>query len=454
MLTPPGPDRQTVAQQRYEAYQKYMDFERQRELAGVFEDEATWLGETLNDSMHTEVGFDVIDGDLYAADGRPLEEMFIGGKEFAKELAQKDPRLAGELKRSEFEWEEYLLMKWMANDPDAPNTMVVNSALPSALVGSADQEVQGYKPARGLGWSRVITRNDTTGKIKISSQSLDGNNRAGYAAIYRVLGEHLPDDIDNDSMLAWRVHKDLSPQEQQELQGKLMAVYDAEMARQFGGEWHAGRRQSNGNTWQFVLSQEDLLKAHLEEIAPLILRQKRGDKSVDSVVEAIRYKNAATFKRRYEQGTIWQQKFGGNILAEQNAAAGEAKANGEEFSGCGLGVSATNALEQLGYGRHKIMGRCPACEAFVWYDPCEPDCPACHGKGRSESKTARRQNRHSMSRSTSPHPSNRPTHRPGATRPGGTVEIAGRRVRFEHRLQVGGTKLQMVDAATGKVLDD
>jgi hypothetical protein len=376
--------RELVDQQRHEDFVRWHEAAERRELAGLYEDECTWLAETINGSMRTSFTFRLVDGELTASDGRQLRSVFEKGKEYAQTLAASDTRMQGGVERSEFEWQEFLIMDAMAHDTSLPNTVIVNSPILAGLTA----DIHGYQASRGLGWQRTIMRNDATGEITITSQSVDGDERQAYNATYTHFEQPTPQEVSNDGMLGERIFLNLTAQEQAELPDTIMGLYDGIMNSLYGGAHRAGRRQENGDTWQFVIQQEDLIRHHLHVIAPLVVRQKQGDRSVDAAINATRYNTAATLRRRYERGQEWTSQFG-DVAVEHTAAGAAAAALGEVFNGCGFMAESSETeaavqLRKLGYGPRpeKVRGACPICKVVVVYDPCDPACTACGATGK------------------------------------------------------------------------
>ncbi len=445
--------RARIERERFEDYGRALERER-RELAGLYEDETTWLAETLNGSMRSRFTFRLVDGELTAKDGRQLRGIFENSKERAQTLAGRDSRMQGEVMRTDVEWEEFLIMDNMAHDRSTPNTVVVNSAILAGL----EEDIHGYQASRGLGWSRIITRDDATGDITICSQSLDGDEREAYNAIYTYFGRPAPDvSTTNDEMLGERVAINLTAEEQAALPDIVMGIYDTAMDHIHGGAHRAGRHQAGGDTWQFTLNQADLIKDHLWRIAPYVLSQKRGskDKGIALQAEAIRYGTAAALRRRYELGTEWTTKHA-DIASERGAAVGEATASGESFNGCGFNASATTAqgqFEALGYGvRQKVRGPCPFCDSIVDYDPCEPKCSECGPYGNDVKKyrqalgqRAIQARRNMVKRKIATTVQLRPGER--IILPNGSEMIA------KERLVVGGTKRYFVEKGTGREVE-
>lgn len=441
-------------QRRFEDHQRNLEVER-HELAGLYEDETTWLAETLNGSMRSKFSFRLLNGELTASDGRQLRPIFENSKARAQALADKDPRMQAEIGRTETEWEEFLLMDLMAHDHSMPNTVVVHSAILDGLKDDA----HGYQVSRGLGWSRIITRNDTTGEITIVSQSLDGDERQAYNAIYGYFDYPVPAaSTSNNEMLGVRIALQLTAEEQAVLPDTVMGVYDTVMDQKFGGQHRAGRQQTSADTWQFTLSQADLIKDHMERIAPLVLRQKHNghDKANERHIKAIRYGTAAALKRRYELGEAWTSQHP-DIAGERDAATGEATAAGESFNGCGFEAksgSAEEQVESLGYGlKHKVKGPCPFCRNIVEYDPCDPKCSECGPYGNDAQKYRKAmgqkalQARRKVYRQKVKNINRQPV-------PRGTISLPnGSEVIIKEKLIVGGTTRYFEEKTTGRIVE-
>ncbi len=354
-------------------------------------DTATWLAETLHGSMRTEFEFTFDNGELRGEDGGLIDDVFDEAISEAREMTEWNPSMLFELRRRITEREELDDMYDMVNG-NKPNTMIVISDFPPELM-DAHEDVGGYNAGRKQTMMRIITLRE--GKLHILSQSLDGSNRQALEAIYEAMGE----PVEEGEMLGQRIYRDLPERWQDNLADNLRDVYDASLAEQHGGQWHAGISQHPDrnitNTYEFVMQQQDLISWFTKE------------KLADSAgAEKYRYKVAATAKSRHERHL--RQQNGGDEEPEPFVNAGhsslvnpaslarakglayemayegrQAAARGDVFSGCGDTVTAEDSdeayessagqLDSLGYGNRAndksekgVMRcvNCPECRTF------------------------------------------------------------------------------------------
>jgi hypothetical protein len=246
---------------------------------------------------------------------------------------------------------------------DGANTAIIISPIPEQLRNS-EQDILGYQPKRGLGFVRVIGR-QPDGNIKLQSHSIDKSDPESINAIYELFGQTA--DWSRD-LIDQRILVNINDTYEQELLiDRLLFTYDQSLNRRFGGSWFAGRSElDQREALQFVQSQSDAVDLHLKNMSAPGL--SKADK------KQLRYKLAATMKRRYEGRQIVDD--GGDIGSEMDAAANDAAANGESYSGCGetnnanTNEVANSALAEAGYSQRrdsklydidKCM-RCPKCQ--------------------------------------------------------------------------------------------
>lgn len=329
-----------VAETHTEAWM-HADLERLR----VYDDASTWFAEALEGSMRTTFEYRFDGQELYGRDGRALGPIFDTAVRDAEALADSEPNLLFELRRRCIEKEEYLAMLALARG-QLPNTMVVVSDFPPELM-DADQDVGGYDVSRRQAMLRVIAK-QSDGSIRMTSQSLDRSSREGLEAIYGRFGVR----PQRGELLGQRIHAAVADEALPYLTSELMASYDQVLAGQYGGTWHAGRRNEDyANTYAFVCAQQDLLELYVDAS----VRDR-------DAAERIRYSIAAALQRRFDARPARDRGYdvrpNGGMTAELQReilfAAAEARAAGRTFSGCGvsmIGGSATEReLEQSGYG--------------------------------------------------------------------------------------------------------
>lgn len=321
------------------------DYERRR-----LDDTVTWLAEVLPGAMCTPVEYHLRGDDLYTADGQSVEAMFNDSIEDAKRLPR---HLSFESRRRDLEKDEFCDMVKMARgelfDKETGkqiNTIVVESDYPPELM-HVSKDIGGYNGKRKTAMQRVIVATKTG--VKIITTSLDGSDRQALEAIYEFCGYQ----AEPGELLGQRMLLTLDEYEQELLPGCLREVYDAELSRQYGGEWHAGRRRKKGehqNTYEFVKAQTDLLDYYLQTTTRF-----GGGKA--------EYNLAAAMKKRFEGGggarklrmpgfSIVQKA---RVKEELEVAGKRALFSGEVFSGCGASIGGEGERSQLGYGNRSVQ---------------------------------------------------------------------------------------------------
>lgn len=328
----------------------------------IWTDTATWVAEALHGSMRTSFEYRFDGQELYGEDGGALGEIFDDAITAAEVIVSQKPNLAFELRRRLIEHEEYEDMLRMMRG-ELPNTMVVVSDFPPEL-RTADEDVGGYNVNRQQTMLRVITRQDD-GSLRMTTQSLDRSNRCGLEAIYRACGR----EAGGEELLPERIYYELSSANQARLTDDLTSIYDAKLAEQLGGSWHAGIRQTGQqravDTYEFARAQTDLIN--------WFTAAKLSD---STGAEKLRYSLVATVDARYQSYldraseianhlsapqavpayVDWQPERPMNMYQEIKQATQQASAQGKTFSGCGSTVrtpgesTIEGQLSEAGYG--------------------------------------------------------------------------------------------------------
>ena len=299
--------------------------------------------------MRTPFEYSYQDGELYASDGEALGPIFQKSLDRAGEIAARTPELAFEERRRRHEQAEYRDMLAMATG-ELPNTMVVISDFPEEL-RTAPDNVGGYNITRQQTMLRVIYWQD--GKMHMVSQTLDRSNRAALEALYVYQGETAADG----ELLGQRNYVHLTKDEQTYLIDRLMGVYDRSLTKQYGGVWHAGRRDTRKDTYEFACRQQDLVDAYT---------MARTDSQRFNTIAALeaRYERATRFVEQPE--TIYRQVTElpvasllphMHLSAELRLMGAQARAEGKSYSSCGAtlrssenALSAESQYSELGYG--------------------------------------------------------------------------------------------------------
>lgn len=346
----------------------------------LYDDTTTWLAEVLPGMMRTPFEYRFDGRELYARDNSALKPIFDEAVETARRFG---PGRAFELRRRLIEIEEYNLMISMARG-DAPNTMVVVSDFPPELI-NASSDIGGYNVTRKQTMLRVITRR-ADGTLLMRSQSLDMSDSAALEEIYLSLGfRPHPGELLGQRMLI-----DLPEVEQEFLTDQLMGVYDRALAKQYGGQYYAGRKNENAvNTYDFVRAQTDLIGAFVASTKYELDEQQL-------------YNLAAAMRDRFERNqdkisdTQLVGIFSGDAGQEMAIAGQNAASKGDVFNGCGVSLGASgqsdsgamNELSQLGFGNKSEQStklppkiRCINCKEKVptkkVVKPKSWCCPSC-----------------------------------------------------------------------------
>lgn len=346
-----------------------------------FNDTATWLAEVLDGAMVTPVEYKLQDDILYTEDGEQAEKMFDNSVQAAKKLPL---HLAFEYRRSLIEKSEFDDMLKLAKGElvhpqtgEIVNTIVVESDFPPELM-SITKDVGGYNARRKSTMQRVITK--TPSGVKIITTTLDGSDRSALEDIYSACG-YIPE---SGELLGQRMYLSLNEQEQYELPTKLRSIYDDSLKRRYGGQWYAGRYGGSGqNTYDFVLSQQDLIHYYLNTTNSF----SGGDKE---------YALAAAMTKRFRDQE--KNKASNNesicptgvsivktaaLQSEINEAAALALLSGESFSGCGATLNGEGSESgdgdyfAMGYGNLSIQDK---------YGPLEFNCQNGHVNTRDYGK--------------------------------------------------------------------
>jgi hypothetical protein len=281
---------------------------------------------------------------------------------------------------------------------ELPNTMVVISDFPEELADSKE-DVGGYNVNRQQTMMRVITLGEN-GKLRITTQSLDGSDRQALEAIYTKMGE----PVQEGELLPQRIKRQLPEEWQDQLADNLTKTHDNSLTQQHGGEWHAGISQQPDrnmvDTYDFALKQNDLIDWFVAEKSANPAR-----------AEKLRYKLAATVTARHEgylknlygnqsvpgvvsyQSVVSMESIANHrgLQAELNREEKRAARSGRVFSGCGASVKSgsnelsdglsdgENQMSDSGYGRGRRRQKCE-------YN--SKQCPKCGEKNVKTIETA------------------------------------------------------------------
>ncbi len=349
------------------------------EIACRYYDTATKAAEALDGVMHSEFPLGYDGNDIYSRkDGTRYGVMMQNSLIAAEEMVRENPDVEYELRRRRLEAEELPIMLDMM-DGHGQNTVVVVSDFPPELM-NATHDVGGYNASRKQTMLRIIARNEA-GELTLITQTLDRSDRRALEAIYETFGF----TAEPGELLGQRIHVDLTDDNQSQLSGRLVNEYDKQLAKQYGGQWSAGRAVDSStlriNTYDFVREQDDVL-------LPYVHSGMYGDPNAEyGMMQLLSERYRAATKLAVVQPEYARQE--GNIaftdtqlIYALRQAAVHARSEGKVFSACGETITLTDRVEndyqEAGYG-NKSKEELAATDRF---GPLTFECPKGHKNTR------------------------------------------------------------------------
>lgn len=343
-------------------------------------DQVTEASERLNGAMENVFEYAYHDGDFHFQ-GEALRPIFIRGIQNTEEIVKSKPQFAVELIRRHLELkqldEQIELIKNI--DWQDPLVLVHISPTPDAVLDDG-VDLNAYDTDRKKIMVRITE--PTIDGVRVTSLSLDGGDRVALQAVGDFFGVEIPSDASSEDILGMHFLAEKSQFGGERPAKVLRERYDKAMKFQYGGEWYAGRQDSNvTSTIDQILAYPKLVDDHVNEVWGL---KKRFGKNF-------------RFTKEYEDSTynflaaIEQSHASGKMVASLSVAGFAARASGVEYSRSGCPTSqvesAEQALDAQGIGRERLassekkwMG-CPDCgmKDACYGDPCASrlDCRFC-----------------------------------------------------------------------------
>lgn len=336
-------------------------------------DQITEASERLNGAMENEFEYTHTNGELYFQ-GQALKPIFDSGIQAAQEIVKVRPEFSVELQRRYIERNQLNEQIELMQNVDWQNPLVLVhiSPTPDAVLKD-DVDLNAYDKERKKIMIRITE--PTLDGVKVTSMSLDGNDRVALQAVGDFFGVDIPDDASSEDILGMHFLAEKSQFGGERPAKVLRACYDKAMQMQYGGEWYAGRQDSAVlNTMQKIQAYPELIEQHVDEVARI--KKRLG----------VNFR----FTADYEQATynflaaIEQAGTLGAVVGSISDAGDLARAAGVEFakSDCPTSsvVTAEQALEVQGLGKERWMS-CPDCgkKDACYGDPCayRLDCRFC-----------------------------------------------------------------------------
>lgn len=348
---------QVISKRRAEEYDSY-----QRDRLRT--DEITQASEQLNGAMKNTFEYEFApDGELYYQ-GQSLREVLVDGIKTAEELVKLYPQFAIELQRRHIELQQYEAQVTLAAMPSSDNPLVLVhiSPTPDAVL-SGQVDLNAYDRKRKKIMVRVSQK--TEKGLKVTSFSLDRNDRSGLQAIAGFFGDTVEDDDSSEDILARNFLADTSQFEGKSPAVVLRQLYDSVLERRFGGRWYAGRQDAKVlHTLDMIERFPGLIGEHIHTVDAI--KQRYGkDFRKSSDYEKANYNFLAAITQANELG---------EQVGSLNDAGNIARSAGVEFAApdCPTGVAktATEALAKQGIEQWK-PGQCRVCLESGMVGACE-----------------------------------------------------------------------------------
>jgi len=324
------------------------EFLQRRLYEQAADQEASLISEVLEGSVVTDFSFTTAEGRLYLIQPNGVtdwQQMHELGVARAEAKAADDSRFRPYVEIARAELEESRLQEEMVKT-GRPAAMAKLSLCGDDVMSAEELEKLGRDPKARRAFLRVSVFDGQ--QLHIHSRSIDGLDLAdgrgladGWGTFQRPLTNIQPAassiDILNNQLYFEQDELDLSQMHQ--LADELVAGFDALQRQRTGRAYKAGRTPEGVNTYEFVLANQDLLKAHMDSLVSLAKHAELPIGHVAAVTNSLRYDIMSSYKQRLEGR--WEDL---GSLAESVAAAGETeRANGTEFWGCDSIVSPNTA---------------------------------------------------------------------------------------------------------------
>ena len=355
---------------------EFMVLERER----LKTEQITEASERLNGAMENVFEYTYRDNDFYFQ-GQALRPIFERGIVATEEIVKTMPQFSVELLRRHIELKQLNEQVALAKNVDWQNPLVLVhlSPTPDAVLNDGI-DLNAYDKDRKKIMVR-ITEPMVDG-VKVTSMSLDGNDRIALQAVGDFFGVSIPDDASSEDILAMSFLAEKSQFDGERPAKVLRKRYDQAMKMQHGGEWYAGRRDSEViTTLQKILRYPDLVEAHVDEVWSLKKKLGRNFRFSDEYEQAT-YNFLAAIGQSYDVGaSVGDLAIAGEAARQQGVEFGKSDCPTADIK------TAEQALELQGIGQNEQWhyGICRVCLGAGQVGACEVcySCEAADNRGIS-----------------------------------------------------------------------
>ena len=315
--------------------------------------ECSHISEVLEGIVSTNFEFKHRDGRLYVLQPNGVTDwlaMHENGVKRARAKAEDNPAFNFYVQIAEAELEEARAQEAMVQ-AGRPAVIVKLSLAGNDLASDKQLKQLGRNPELNRAYLRVSVFDGQ--KLTLYSRSLDGMNltdgRDGITKGWGILENqtnNLPADASSIDILKTSRKFDadeMSLPEMRALPDQLVAAYDKVLFDRTGAVHKAGQPpESAHQTYAFVLNNPDLIKAHMDSLSEIAVRNLISG----SLANDLRYDIMSSFKRRLDGS--WVDT--GNLAGSVSGAGSAERAIGTSYNGCDTSIGAgTMSSANSGY---------------------------------------------------------------------------------------------------------
>lgn len=350
---------------------------------------ASTLVEGLKGVVNTHYMFELIDGQLVAEDGEPIEDLLLRGLRSDIKLASEDYFFAFLPSRSRSELDNFRRVQAMASGRTNINTLLEVSPYNEELDDSKDNRDKLVRASQKPYWGRTMIRlshwdGQKAHVITMSSDNLPAAQDFARSAATSSIGmiQEAASRILNykfnannaNGMLAEPISFNITDSSWRQISCKLVLEIDKILAERHGGDWYQGRPAAESVDLQkYVESQTEIL-AGLRQADQRLAMQHRDFEDYQKAFERELYNCIAFLEQRLELGKTKEKVV--NYATAAVGAGAIAESEGKVYDACGLiiatGGKGRSVAQQTGFESLKRLENkkinCRACKEEVVVD--------------------------------------------------------------------------------------
>ncbi|MGH7196843.1 MAG: hypothetical protein ACREGJ_03730 [Candidatus Saccharimonadales bacterium] len=339
--------RRLVAERKRTDFEAYREWEYKRRLY----DEITDVAERVRAPIEPEQEFALTAKGLVSERGELLRPVIEGGLREAQRMAVHNPDWQVEVERDSIDLEEYDEYEILAKAGPGSGAIVSYWLIPDA-VRQGRSLLPGYNRERLKMFTRIAV--PTEKGLAIKYHSYDGSYLPGVQAMDEALGFTFDPTLSSEERARQRRHIDAPVESIDELDEILRQAYDGAMTRDFGGEWHGGRRPIGvKDIMGFITAQHTLLDEHMAHVSKIF-----------ALVTDPHERNRLMEPHRYDLAAAIDDLIHGKTVASAADAGVSARAEGRNLDGdCPTGQAPTTAeqLSKVGFKSLEESLKCVKC---------------------------------------------------------------------------------------------